>query len=53
MTVKEQSQEQTCLAKYNLISRCTSPVNTRYFNAIHYYMDFLKIGYDDLGKLLD
>jgi hypothetical protein len=54
MTVKEQSQEQTSLAKYNLLSICKSPATQEtYFNAIHYYMDFIKVGHEDLGKLLD
>jgi hypothetical protein len=54
MTVKEQSQEQTSLAKYNFLSICKSPAaQETYFNAIHYYMDFIKVGHEDLGKLLD
>jgi hypothetical protein len=54
MTVKEQRQEQTSLAKYNFLSICKSPATQEtYFNANHYYMDFLKIGHEDLGKLLD
>ena len=55
MTVKEQSQEQTSLAKYNFLSICKSPAAAQetYFNAIHYYMDFIKVGHEDFGKLLD
>jgi hypothetical protein len=54
MTVKEQSQDQTSLAEYNFLSICKSPATQdTYFNAIHYYINLLKIGDEDFDKLLD
>lgn len=53
MTVKEQSQEQTSLAKYNFLSTCKSSATLEtYTNAIPYYMNFLKIEHEDYDRLL-
>jgi hypothetical protein len=58
MTVKEQSQkqeqEQTSLAKYNFFKTCKSSATLEtYTNAIHYFMDFLKIGREEYDRLLE